>query len=100
MKEEMAKKWVEALRSGNFQQGKGRLLMDNKFCCLGVLCEISGEHWYTQGAYLPERIMLETGVQTSHGVIPSHGDSLVCLNDSGKSFSDIADIIERYWKEL
>lgn len=34
------KKWVEALRSGKYEQGKGQLRQDNKFCCLGVACDI------------------------------------------------------------
>lgn len=34
------KKWVEALRSGKFKQGKGKLKVNNKFCCQGVACEL------------------------------------------------------------
>lgn len=36
--------WLDALRSGEYPQGKG-LLRDNegKFCCLGVLCEVAVE---------------------------------------------------------
>lgn len=37
MKKEYAEKWVEALRSGKYQQGTGNLCLDNKYCCLGVL---------------------------------------------------------------
>lgn len=36
-------KWLEALRSGEHQQGKGRLKSDQGYCCLGVLCEASGK---------------------------------------------------------
>ena len=35
----VASKWIENLRSGKFQQGYGFLCRDNKYCCLGVLCE-------------------------------------------------------------
>lgn len=54
MKEDVAKQWVEALRSGEFKQGRGRLKreafdpdgsgaqMGYTHCCLGVLCEIIG----------------------------------------------------------
>lgn len=49
-KEEQAenrKKWLEALRSGQYDQTKMRLVRvedDGKrsYCCLGVLCELSG----------------------------------------------------------
>ena len=43
MKEEFKKKWVKALKSGKFKQGKDSLYMldtktgEHQFCCLGVL---------------------------------------------------------------
>jgi hypothetical protein len=44
MKTEIAKMWAEALRSGNYKQGKNCLrrykLGVVEYCCLGVLCEI------------------------------------------------------------
>jgi hypothetical protein len=39
--------WLEALRSGRFQQGHTMLAVDRgdgmQFCCLGVLCEVAIE---------------------------------------------------------
>ena len=32
--------WLTALRSGEYKQGKHQLRTDNKFCCLGVLCDL------------------------------------------------------------
>lgn len=41
MNENIKNKWIEALRSGEYEQGTGQLKsLDNKYCCLGVLCEI------------------------------------------------------------
>ena len=44
MKKEIAEKWAEALRSGDYTQGKNYLkrTVEGKtsHCCLGVLCEI------------------------------------------------------------
>jgi hypothetical protein len=44
MKKRVKKLWVEALRSGEFRQGKGALHPNHKngggYCCLGVLCEL------------------------------------------------------------
>ena len=40
MNKDVAEKWAEALRSGEYKQGTSALLMDNKHCCLGVLCEV------------------------------------------------------------
>lgn len=41
MKKELKQKWVEALRSGKYEQGKGVLrTFTDRFCCLGVLCDV------------------------------------------------------------
>lgn len=40
---EWRNKWVSALRSGNYGQATNALKKHNNFCCLGVLCDISGE---------------------------------------------------------
>lgn len=42
---EFAQKWIEALRSGNYKQGFGRLLQEQDknektYCCLGVACDV------------------------------------------------------------
>lgn len=34
--------WVEALRSGEYEQGELYLRKDGRHCCLGVLCELVG----------------------------------------------------------
>ena len=41
MKKNIMKRWVSALRSGEFKQGKGALEAKGKHCCLGVLCELA-----------------------------------------------------------
>ena len=43
MKKEIAKKWVAALRSGEYKQTRETLACDarTKHCCLGVLCELA-----------------------------------------------------------
>lgn len=33
--------WIDALRSGEFEQGKSYLNRNGKMCCLGVLCEVA-----------------------------------------------------------
>jgi len=41
MKAEIKQKWLEALRSGKYQQGRQALRnRDQQFCCLGVLCDV------------------------------------------------------------
>ena len=40
MNQEIKKRWIEALRSGEYQQGKESLFHCGKFCCLGVLTDL------------------------------------------------------------
>lgn len=41
MKKELKDKWIAALRSGEYKQGKARLKTDDGgYCCLGVLADI------------------------------------------------------------
>lgn len=98
-------RWVRALRSGKFKQGRMYLEADGKYCCLGVLCKIEG---------LPVR-----GFQGAKRALPTIDDCqqldldknlidiLVDKNDAGKysyytgkylhrnSFYQIADYIEK-----
>lgn len=110
---EHRKLWVEALRSGKYEQGTDDLRLDGgAMCCLGVACEISGlGHWDNGGRYVTETdrhtgelnpdsdmtdwLGLASGAG-SFGQFDEHDrrESLAHLNDTGKSFSEIADIIE------
>lgn len=41
MNSEIKQQWLEALRSGKYEQGKGELKTPyGGFCCLGVLCDL------------------------------------------------------------
>jgi hypothetical protein len=35
-------KWITALRSGEYTQGKGMLCRNGEYCCLGVLSKVQG----------------------------------------------------------
>ena len=39
---EIQEKWLKALESGKYEQGNGKLCKDNKYCCLGVACDVLG----------------------------------------------------------
>lgn len=52
MKKSDVKKWVKALRSGEYEQDKGHLCLEDEiggdsfYCCLGVACDVLVEgHW-------------------------------------------------------
>lgn len=40
---ERVRLWVDALRSGRFEQAEGGLRQGKQFCCLGVACEVARE---------------------------------------------------------
>lgn len=110
MKPEIAKRWADALRDPKYKQGTGRLRRGDRFCCLGVLCDISGlDIWKDHDflideiggpgcVYLPRLIMEWSGIRTCHGECGL--TSLSKLNDTGKTFAEIADIIEAHVDEL
>lgn len=109
MNAEIKAKWLEALRSGKYRQGKGFLHAMDKFCCLGVLCDLhakeTGEQWVaikTPNAvkaymgelnYLPEDIKEWAELASNNPEVLTK--NLSTYNDQGKSFTEIANIIER-----
>lgn len=105
---ELKAKWLAELRGGRYPQGRNYLL-DNEgnYCCMGVLACVAG--------YGPEEIQCMEGLDeikcdllgvwdrsessmTFSPIVPkSHTTlqrKLAGMNDSGKSFAEIADWIE------
>ena len=112
MKKQIADKWVKALRSGDYVQFKGVLNEPGEgFCCLGVLCDIypnaewEGTKFLGQNYELPDEVTKWAGMGSSTGDIDSKDIALADLNDGTKqqpkrSFKQIANTIEKYYKEL
>ena len=123
MKKVIMKKLVKALRSGDYLQGTHRLAKvdgygEHRFCCLGVLCNIMQEEtgklkvtklkhmeyaFNTITGVLPDAVMEWSGIKDANGVIKyknGKSNSLTALNDNGKSFNQIADIIEKNYEVL
>lgn len=100
MKPEIKKLWVDALRSGKYKQGTHRLRDGNKFCCLGVLCEISGKGYNPEDGGLPANVMRWAGLDTNTPSVPLDGRNrqLYYINDNlkGYGFKRIANLIEKY----
>ena len=118
---ENAKKWVAALRSGEYRQCKSRLHRQDEYCCLGVAEELRlnsvGESWVAHPELADEFVVpgwtgehdeepgyavLSKETQDWLGLASDHGSwdagdnprSLISMNDHGKTFAEIADIIE------
>lgn len=118
MNKEWKDKWLTALRSGEYLRGKGRLKYigitsaNDRYCCLGVLCELYKKEtgrvkWINGGRDLEITSMLEDHSKY-HSYIPDEiiddlnlldlkeMEVLVKMNDSlNKSFVEIADYIEQ-----
>ena len=121
MHKEIALRWAETLRSGNYQQTQGHLRDHMGHCCLGVLCDIyrveqgkgewaragNGDYAFRCGIddpvddVLPDDVLHWAGMSTSSGNINHGSKSLVGYNDDErKSFPEIADIIDQEWEVL
>jgi len=122
MQQTIAKMWVNALRSGHYNQGEGALKTYEGFCCLGVLCDVLGrsftedngdsDHPFRcegEGESLPETVREEAGMRSSLGNLPEgeHMEvlgkaqpSLAHANDGGATFQEIADFIETHYEIL
>lgn len=112
----MKDKWVKALRSGEYEQGRN-ILKDThgRYCCLGVLQQVvdgdveryadmsrsdfgrplptPSEEWCTAKGITGDASLIRAGL----GWIPEGSRlSLMTLNDHGlHKFNQIADIIEK-----
>ena len=106
MNAEIKARWVEALRSGKYQQGRAALRsLEERFCCLGVLCDLySPSEWTTNGTttngttrYFHRGSLsafIGADFRAQMGLSDAEAWTLARMNDDGKSFSNIADYIE------
>lgn len=113
MNERVKKLWIEALTSGEYEQGKGVLRDGDTFCCLGVLCdlhrkEVGGEwellfetsrfYYHQTDSILPETVAAWAGLpHLNPTVAVPFRDSEIGLsyfNDKGTPFPEIAKLIE------
>ena len=108
---DLAKAWLDELRSGKYEQGTMELRSGNAYCCLGVACELyrlsygkgkwkendSGSFLFSiggerTGGLLPVRVKDALGLTDINGHFD--GGNLARINDRGATFEEIADIIE------
>ena len=102
MNPDVKAKWVAALRSGVFKQGRGMLWRadgDDKrrYCCLGVLRNITKGDSPATAQYprASAACYLSDVDGQEESVLPGHTESVLAgMNDEGKSFAQIADFIE------
>jgi hypothetical protein len=140
MNKKIAKKWVEALRSGEYRQGREALCRidpldgTESYCCLGVLTDLYQKdrkkkkkklktresspfmdtvvvEYFSldsddSGAsgVLPDEVRKWAGMFSNDGIIhkpeSDYEERLTEFNDGGKSFKQIANIIEKNVENL
>jgi hypothetical protein len=97
-KKERVINWISALRSGLYLQTKRHLRDDFGFCCLGVACDLydntKWENLYYYDSY-PNVIIPKDITEKIYGIDIRFAGILTRMNDSGKTFPEIADYIEK-----
>lgn len=88
--------WLQALRSGKYKQAR-YVLKDGRgrYCCLGVLADLHGVDWIEMKHNL-WTLNVGQSVATEYGLDWNTGGVLSEMNDTGKSFAEIADYIEAH----
>jgi hypothetical protein len=113
MNPEIRARWTAALRSGEYRQGRNYLRRNDRFCCLGVLCDLAekagvairdphpaGDGSYTYGANcgtLPREVFLWAGLaESSPSIRLEDGtyDLTECNDEERWTFARIADAID------
>jgi hypothetical protein len=111
MNPEIKEKWINALRSEEYQQTQDNLKTDEGYCCLGVLCDIYAKEnnvdWekdfdeYTMFGYvrkLPHHVVKWAGLNSQSPEVKDDNGNyvfLINLNDTGSTFREIAGLIEK-----
>lgn len=114
-------RWVKALRSGRYKQGKGVLRSpDDQYCCLGVGLDLLDSDKWTKSAQAPGNMTVENpsvvgfawgrkrsvhnwdacGLPPRNaldllGISEAQATDLAEANDDGTTFDAIADALER-----
>ena len=99
-------KWVRSLRSGEYLQGRGFLHHNDRYCVLGVLCDLHlkerhGAWTCVQHdmnllvySYMGSTETLPAQVKAWAGIYGFIIPTLSTYNDDGWSFEELADFIE------
>ncbi len=114
-------RWLRALEGGSFKQGTGQLRENDRYCCLGVACKISGLGEYDDDdmyrvdkeidsadlAGLPSvrKVLGMTSPQAHVAACLNDGDNMIYgvqdVNPENKkcSFKEIAAFFRKIWRQ-
>jgi hypothetical protein len=100
--------WAQALESGKYKQGKYWLREADKYCCLGVACDVFRKAtrlglWYEgdfivgeeeERVVLPKAVMDWFGLRSNDPLLGKNPSSAISLNDDfNKDFCEIAQMV-------
>lgn len=100
MTPELKAKWVAALRSGEYKQGQARMKRIHEddtasYCCLGVLCEITGQV-SQNNSFIVGPALHALGIENlDQHHLANLNDGSTVASQPALSFAQIADFIER-----
>lgn len=99
MPEKDLKEWIEALSGGKYKQAQSHLYDGVGYCCLGVMCHLHGATndqlinvampRSLTSSYFTQSNIYNKYKYNSLGLLAS-------MNDDGKSFKEISEIINIY----
>ena len=94
LNKEYKRRWIYALRSGEYKQTKLSLCDSVGYCCLGVLCMLNAlrfEKSLSIGLFYNDELY---DLKNSTYLRGEDINVLANMNDCGKTFDEIADYIE------
>lgn len=94
MNADVKKLWIDALRSGEKKQGVRALCKNDKYCCMGILCEIARE----QGIVNTKIITGDVYYVATPEFIDSHQDKKLTGMDLEQTNYLLAPVLE--WSGL
>ena len=127
MDKEVKELWLTALRSGEYQQGKGALVHrgqgqgQDQFCCLGVLCDLAEKagvvrrnpsgYPYGSDSYgedrdiggLPAEVMLWSGISFCEGELSEpvpNPDPISNLVENGRTLIVLNDTFNYTFEQI
>lgn len=107
MNPELKTKWLAALRSGDYLQGRAVLRNRDRYCCLGVLCDLVDDTKWGEdedGGFVyigsfddaPCTTMPPDRIYDTAGIDLDIAHDLATSNDNGDTFEQIAEWIEEH----
>lgn len=91
--------WITALESGTYAQGRGNLRGGDRYCVLGVMCDLFKDivhgTWVPRGKYysfeaFPRRYTSVEFLLDLVGVPLDQACALTSMNDRGATFRELA----------